>query len=1022
MMIKNFKAYFAVVAFIIAVAVMTTNFTEAVAGAKENTHVGKGKQQKEQTDRLTQVMLLRDEATALEKKGDIDTAFYTRGSADMLEANDGTEQGAARAKAIGLRMHAAIFRREAAKLTAQGKSTEAHEKKQMADAYDASADTSPEGEERAVRLYQEMAIASFRKRSVEHDVKGRAKEAAIDRLQADHLEMLNQHAETAKRNGEDILEQEVNKLKPQAVKLEKTGRWAEAEKIWRRLRKYPGIDDKLANNLAKQGKHAQAAEIFEKIHDDKVNAAEGRGGQQSELYINLIKNQGAVAAAEGDNARAESMKRYVEAMELAKDKSAAGKARAAKAWAEFGASNAQIFAKDAAGNGNEKLAETVRQMGRVLEAEANTPTPTGWQGMTATEQVKDRVNLALKQIKGGLFEQAEKNLLIACPLLRDQPLVDVPAATIVFPNFNTDADGVKIKGVSPQECFAELTLVRVQKNPDAKVDAQAFSAVQNATRTDAGFALSQSAARKFVERNGGGKILEQIDANVREGFKDGERFWRQFDISNLEKELGENENILESDLIKKMLEIEPKGKAQSIAIDRLVNELKSKVPTYFDLRAPEPVSLEALQVGSKGLLPLLHSDEAVVLWMNVPGRRHGLVFAISRARAAWAKMTLTGDEIAERVERLRNQIDPCLAKKSKGNCQFAKLSFDLSAAWDLHQTLLGQKSIQDVIGADAVKTLMIVPSGPLTALPPALLLTAPPRADKAYNDSTEGWANSAWLLKKKMISILPSISALRTLRVTLPRMVSSSAASGRGDRLFMLADPDFSGQGSPPTGCVAGARATPKAIQTYFQSPEARRIALGKLPALPCTRLEGESLRTALGGIVLFGRDARESQLKTLNYRKKLADAEVIVFATHGIVSGEIGLGEPALALAAPLAGEKEDDGLLTASEVTELKLSADWVVLSACNTASPDINDAEGLSGLSRAFFYAGAKSVLASHWRVNDATTKELMVQTITRRPGISKAQALRDASLALLEKDDNKYAHPAFWAPFTLIGEPR
>ena len=146
------------------------------------------------------------------------------------------------------------------------------------------------------------------------------------------------------------------------------------------------------------------------------------------------------------------------------------------------------------------------------------------------------------------------------------------------------------------------------------------------------------------------------------------------------------------------------------------------------------------------------------------------------------------------------------------------------------------------------------------------------------------------------------------------------------------------------------------------------------------------------------------------------------MFATHGLVSGDLGLGEPALAMAAPLNTENGDDGLLTASEVTELKLSAEWVVLSACNTASPALHEANGLWGLSNAFFYAGAKSVLASHWRVHDATTKDLMTKAIGRKENVSKAQALRDASLALLERDDNKYAHPAFWAPFTLIGEPR
>ena len=90
-----------------------------------------------------------------------------------------------------------------------------------------------------------------------------------------------------------------------------------------------------------------------------------------------------------------------------------------------------------------------------------------------------------------------------------------------------------------------------------------------------------------------------------------------------------------------------------------------------------------------------------------------------------------------------------------------------------------------------------------------------------------------------------------------------------------------------------------------------------------------------------------------------LSDYRVLAFATHGLVSGELsGLGEPALVFTPPETGTEADDGLLTASEIATLKLDADWVILSACNTAAADgTPGAEGLSGMAKAFFYAAGR-----------------------------------------------------------------
>jgi len=151
----------------------------------------------------------------------------------------------------------------------------------------------------------------------------------------------------------------------------------------------------------------------------------------------------------------------------------------------------------------------------------------------------------------------------------------------------------------------------------------------------------------------------------------------------------------------------------------------------------------------------------------------------------------------------------------------------------------------------------------------------------------------------------------------------------------------------------------------------------------------------------------------------------VVDFATHGLVAGEVnGLSEPALVLTLPDRPTSEDDGLLTASRVAKLKLDADWAVLSACNTAAGDKPGAEGLSGLARAFFYAGARALLVSHWPVDSDAAVRLTTgafSELTAHPGIGRAEALRRSMKALIaDRSSPRNADPAVWAPFVLVGE--
>jgi CHAT domain-containing protein len=151
------------------------------------------------------------------------------------------------------------------------------------------------------------------------------------------------------------------------------------------------------------------------------------------------------------------------------------------------------------------------------------------------------------------------------------------------------------------------------------------------------------------------------------------------------------------------------------------------------------------------------------------------------------------------------------------------------------------------------------------------------------------------------------------------------------------------------------------------------------------------------------------------------------MFATHGLVPGELpDLPQPALALSNPNLTNEKEDGFLTLAEILELKLNADWVVLSACNTASADGQASEAVSGLGRAFFYAGAKALLVSHWPVETVSAKLLTTELFKRQSAdakLSRSQALRDASLAVMRQSAGSsysYAHPMFWAPFVVVGD--
>jgi CHAT domain-containing protein len=176
----------------------------------------------------------------------------------------------------------------------------------------------------------------------------------------------------------------------------------------------------------------------------------------------------------------------------------------------------------------------------------------------------------------------------------------------------------------------------------------------------------------------------------------------------------------------------------------------------------------------------------------------------------------------------------------------------------------------------------------------------------------------------------------------------------------------------------------------------------------------------------------QEKATETAVKQAPLKRYQIVHFATHGLLASETkhstgSLAEPALLLTPPSTPTQLDDGLLTASEIAQLKLNADWVILSACNTAGAgDTTSGEALSGLARAFFYAGARALLVSYWPVDSDAAVLLTTRTfaeLKQGPTIGRAEALRRAMQAVLgDKARPEAAHPSIWAPFVVVGEVR
>ncbi len=423
-------------------------------------------------------------------------------------------------------------------------------------------------------------------------------------------------------------------------------------------------------------------------------------------------------------------------------------------------------------------------------------------------------------------------------------------------------------------------------------------------------------------------------------------------------------------------------KSKEQRVSQLRKKLEIDFPGFNNSTSTRPVELEALQ---SALFPT-----------------EGVLSIIVGSKDSYAQLVTRGDikivrvrenllSIAQTIQHLRLGLDI-----EGGSVN----EFDLDGAHTLYRNIFSD--LKELLSG--VKHLIVISNGALSSLPLSLLVTEPSKPGD--------YVNTQWLGKKMATSYSPSLKSFLLARQTSPKTIASKMFLGFGDPKLMPSDAK-----SPSS----------------LKNSEVNCRKLGPAPAsllmtmasLPDTAIELKTISSALkdgqSNNVFLGSNATETNLRA----QKLDDYRVLYFATHGLLPGELKCQEePALVLTPPptSAKTKEEDGLLEASEIAALKINADLVVLSACNTGgSGGKFGGDALSGLAESFFHAGARSLLVSQWQVPSKATTQLMTGVFKKLgPDLNAGGAfsLQESQISMMSIP--KTAHPVFWAAFEWIGD--
>jgi len=626
-----------------------------------------------------------------------------------------------------------------------------------------------------------------------------------------------------------------------------------------------------------------------------------------------------------------------------------------------------------------------------------------------------RIGAALAETRLRMKNMAAQALL---PAQTAAAAMDVRRAT---------GGSIEAEGQAARESFAGADVYRILADAlwqthrqghegaaSGAVTAEALRALQLAMEGDASRSIAQLATRRYAEDEG-----ERIGTLAAKRQYLTDQYGTINERLGMALSRGDDDGRELADELRDMLAA---TKAELQIVDA---ELKRDFPAYFTLIQPSPLDADSLR-------NLFAADEAGLL--IVPGRLGSHIVVVRDDKIVWRRVSLNREGVERAVRRLLwdvgadveasdNEVD-IWSQGGDGNYPFSR-----SIAHELHNALLAP--MEDELRG--VRHLFVASTGALSSLPLAVLVAEEPQGS---DSSPESLRRTAWLGDKYAISQVPSLGSLaflRNMRRT-SRQGEPRGLIGFGNPVLAdLLEAD-SGRGSELGSSIARRNAgiVPNllgGVDSQSQ-PSALLEKIRGLNSLPGTARELEAIRTTMfvgTGSIYLGVEATEANFRTAD----IENASTIIIATHGLIAGELdGLIEPGLVFTPPDSfSDAADDGLLTASEIAGLRLNADWVILSACNTAAGDPSrDNSALSGLARAFFYAGAQSMLATYWPVRDDVAAVLSVRVLdleAKEPSISRAGALQKAMREIREDTrmdgpQDTWAHPLAWAPFGLIGD--
>ncbi|HVC59378.1 MAG TPA: CHAT domain-containing tetratricopeptide repeat protein [Acetobacteraceae bacterium] len=432
----------------------------------------------------------------------------------------------------------------------------------------------------------------------------------------------------------------------------------------------------------------------------------------------------------------------------------------------------------------------------------------------------------------------------------------------------------------------------------------------------------------------------------------------------------------------------PEIAAREATLDKQIAETRTKLADADGaLQAASPNYGQLVQevVSAKDVFAALHPNEAFVAITLAD--QDGWVFLLRNNTVTVSKIAAGLPEIAGLVKRIREGIELTTAGLPP---------FDIADAQRLYKLTLGGVAPE----LQGVHALVVAPSGPLLSLPFEVMLTGPAEETNL--------AGAPWLVRQFTLAHVPAPSNFVSLRKIAGGSRATRPWFGFGDfNPVTLAQAESSFPGST---CADSAQ------------------LLSDLPRLPYAIKELSAARDLLGASpsdeLLGAAFTAQAVLNT-----KLKNYRILHFATHALLPSDLTCQtQPAIVTSDPPGATNASGALLTASQVVGLDLDADLVILSACNSGGPGGSTAgESLSGLARAFFYAGARALLVTHWSVNDQVAAFLVADTLRRmkeNPALGVAGALRNAQLSMLAQAGKglppEIAHPFFWAPFAVIGE--